>query len=384
MTESYAQLSFDGLIEIQNKTYFSSSCFNGLVEVDNKTNTVRIVKRFPKENIFMYLLHHKIIENGNEIIFTPDLARTIHIVDLLRMEISCIEFSQDDDYNARCVDSYVWDGKLWLFFSNRKTPITSMELSTHHIERYPQLTETLKKITKDDDSVIFWSVLWKEQGQIYGVLFNSQYIIHIDLVHRKTEYFYVAMEGKRFADIAVGGNIVYLTQFDSYEIVLYSLIDGSIEKCVPDCLSDPAEEKGYMYSNILLEQEEILLIPNHGNEILCLQNKNIMPFCHMPEGYRDIEEDGRITWRRFYSSESKDGLLRLFPARSNMLLEINVKEKKAEGRSYQMPPEWLNTGYYTGYVTTYISEAAQDGASMSENEVVNLKDYLRALQSIDI
>ena len=384
MIGSYSTLSFDGLIEVQDKIYFSSSCFNGLVEVDKKSTIARIVKRFPQENIFMYLLHHKIVKNGNELIFTPDLARVIHVVDTLSMEISSIEFRKKINYDSRCIDSYVWNGKLWLFFSNRKTPVTSMDLSTHNIEHYPQLTESLEQISKDENSVIFWSALWKDQGQIYGILYYSQYVVHIDLVHMKTEYFYVAPAERKLADIAINGNIAYLTEFDSYEIILYSLTDGGIQKCVPDYLSDPVEGIGYMYSNILSEKGKIILVPNHGDDILCVQNNQIIPFCSMPEGYQDMEMDGRATWRRFYSSESNDGLIRLFPARSNMLLEINVKEKKAEGRSYQMPSEWLNTGYYTDYVTTYVREAAQDGVCMPENEVVNLKDYIRVLKSMDI
>lgn len=384
MTESYAKLSFDGLIDIQNKRYFSSNCFNGLIEVDNQTNTTRIVKRFPQENIFMYLMHHKIVRSGNELIFTPDLARTIHVMNLSSMEINCINFAKNFNYESRCIDSYIWDGKLWLFFSNRKTPITSMDLSTYRIEHYPQLTKPLEEITKDEYDAVFWSPLYKEQGQIYGVLYSSQYIIHIDLVHMNTEYFLVTPTENKLADIAVNGNTAYLTAFNSREVILYSLTDGSIEKCMPVFPPDPTEGAGYLYSNIILEQGNLLLIPNYGNRILYIQNNQIMPFCSMPEGHQDVTGDGRITWRRFYSSESVDGLIRLFPARSNMLVEIDVKERKATGKSYRMPSEWIHTGYYTDYVSTYVKEAARDGTCMPENDVVNLKDYIQVLKSLEL
>lgn len=384
MTRSYSILSFDGLIENGNKMYFSSSCFNGLIEVDHESDTVRIIKKFPNESVFMYLMHHRLYKNRNEIIFTPDYAKNIYVMCLDSKEITCIDFKIDYNCNTRCIDSYIWNNQLWLFFSNRNMPITSMELSTHEIKHYPRLTEQLEKITGDKDSVIFWAELWKDQGQLYGVLYDSEYIVHIDLVHMKTEIFSAAPMGKKLAGIAVDRNTAYLTQTDSYEIIEYSLSDGSKKKYAPDCSLDLAEGTGYLYSNILVVYGKIILVPNYDNRILCLENDQIAYFCNMPEGYRDTGEDGRRTWRRFYSSESNDEMIQLFPAKANMLLEINLNEKKARGRSYKMPSEWIETEYFTDYVRPYIRESAQDRVCMYENEVVNLKDYIQTLESADI
>ncbi len=381
MTRSYSILSFDGLIENCNKTYLSSTCFNGLIEVDNNSNIARIIKKFPKENVFMYLLHHKLYKNGNEIIFTPDLAKNIHVMDIDSNEITCIDFKSHPNCNARCIDSYIWDNKLWLFFSNRKMPIISMDLSTHEITHYPQLIEPLEKITKDEDSVIFWAELWKDQGQVYGVLYDSEYIVHIDLIHMKTKIFSVAPIEKKLAGIAVDGNTVYLTEMDSYEIIVYSLLDGSKKKYMPDCSLYLEKGAGYLYSNILVTHGRIILVPNYDNRILCMKNNRITYFCNMPEGYKDIGEDGRRDWRRFYSTESNGEMIRLFPAKANMLLEIHLEEEKARGRSYKMPSEWIDTEYYTDYVTAYVKESAKNAECMYENEVVNLKDYIQVLES---
>ena len=384
MTKSYSLLSFDGLLNSYNKSYLSSACFNGLIEIDNESNTASIIRKFPEENVFMYLLHHKIYKSGDEIIFAPDMAKNIHIMDINSKEINCIDFKNDCKYNSRCIDSYIWDNKLWLFFSSRKAPITSMNLFTYDIKYYPQLTDPLIKLTKDEESVIFWSELWKDEGQVYGVLYDSWYIIHIDLIHMETEIFSVASADKKLTGIAVDGDIAYLTELDSYEIILYSLTDGSIKRYVPDCTLDLVKETGYLYSNILAMQGNIILVPNYDNKILCVQNGRITYFCNMPEGYRDIREDGRREWRRFYSSESNHEMIRLFPAKANMLLEINMNEKTAKGKGYQMPLEWIDTEYCTDYVAAYVMESAQNAACMPENEVVNLKDYLQVLESANI
>ena len=64
-----------------------------------------------------------------------------------------------------------------------------------------------------------------------------------------------------------------------------------------------------------------------------------------------------------------------------MLLDIDLKEEKAEGRSYKMPPGWMDTEYYRDYVTPYVRESVRDAQCMYENDVVNLNDYIWVLES---
>mgnify|MGYP002516734881 FL=1 len=381
MTKSYSLLSFDGLIDNGKESYLSSACFNGLIEIDRESGSVRMINKFPKENAFMYLLHHKLCKHGNKIIFTPDHAKNIHVMDMDSNDMICVDFKGGYSGAARCIDSYVWDNRLWLFFSNKGMPVTSMDLSTYEIRHYPELTESLETIVKDEDQVIFWAELWKDRGQAYGVFYDSGYLVHIDLTCRKTEIIPAVPEGKRMTGAAVAGETAYLTERDSYEVTAYSLADGSTRTYAPEHSLNLAKGTGYVYSNIVAANGKILLVPNFDNRILCIKDDRIAFFCHMPKGYRDIEEDGRNSWRRFYSTQRCGNVLRLFPAKANMLLDIDLKEEKAEGRSYKMPSGWMDTGYYRDYVTPYVRESARDAQCMYENDVVNLNDYIRVLES---
>lgn len=375
MNKDIGILSFDGLCEVEDDIYLSNNMFNGLMKMSKGSKEITLLNQFPIGPVYSRLLHHQPIKYKNEIIFVPHFSHGVHIYNLDTHETIYIPVKKDDWKNFRCVDSIIWNGKLWMILTYFENSIASMDLKTKKIEYYADMYHPLCEL-KDElmDGVVFWSLLAKTDYVLYGVVDNSGYIIQIDLMKLKIKLLKVD-DKKRFLDIALWKNCFYLTQYNSKDIVVYDNKNGlchEIENKYDEILSDD----GVVYSNIFALADAVVLVSNNGERIYTLNNDQISCLGVVPKGFKDIKADTRATWKRFYCYSVCDNKIKLFPSRANMMVSIEINERKISGQILKMSNDWLNTIYPNEYIKGYISECVSQKVPSYECDVVSLIDYV--------
>ncbi len=376
MTDSLQYVSFDGYVEYDKQIYYSSNCFNGMIKQLKNGDGIEVIK-FPKGIVMSHLLHHRVFTNGNELIFSPDYSYGIHTYDLVSNEMNYYAVKKDEWKNYRCAFSYVWNNKLWMFFAFGENGIASLDLDTHDIQYYPDAYKKLRQLTESND-VVFWSELCIEGSIVYGVINNKNYIVKIDLKDVSVTSIDIGMNA-HLSGITVSDNRLYMTEYNTNDVLVYDIQNKETKRLnfTVDSLKIPTN--GLMYSNIVSCGGIVLAVHNHLRSVYEITTEGIIKYADFPDNQEDIDTDFRSTYRRFYSTFSDDNKIELYPARSNMMLSIDIVEKKVAGRIFKLPLNWFKQGYEKEIVCDYFEECSTYNVPATESDMCDINDFVNYL-----
>lgn len=382
MVSSLSILSFDGYYEIDDDTYLSSSCFNGLVCISKKSGEIKVLKKFTVGPVFSRLLHHKIIKYNDELIFIPNYSHGVHIFNIESKEIDYVLVKKDKWENYRCVDAIVWNGKLWMIMTYIENAIVSMDLDSHEIEYHSDVYSPLKSILTNANEKVFWTELYKQDYMLYGAVDNKGYVAQINIKDLSMRLIKIDPEN-HFVDIALSRNKLFMTEYKSKDIVVFDMNSGNHYKIKTKNLNDCTCNEDMYYSNIVSNNDRVFVIPNCGYDIWEVMDNGLLSYSKLPEGFKDIKEDFRSTWKRFYCTDFKGNIIELYPNRSNMMIRIDTNNGSCVGHVFDMSPKWLDEEYQIEYVDEYIKECVDNGSAALEWDGVDFNDWIRALNRMD-
>lgn len=372
------RISFDGAYDTGNELYVSSGTFNGLLKVDKSTMTAQFLESFTGESKIVLGLHHKVYGVEDKLYFVPDNADEIHVYNLEEKWIQKCPIDIPESNQIRCIDSFLIDNKIWLFYAYADNPIVIFDVKTNDIEYLYDINDYLPNEIKERNLPVFWSVFSKCGNQIYGVIWDSPYVIRVNVENMEIEVYSVEKQANRLSGIACMGEKIYLTELYNQNIVLWNIFENTFQRFTAFGELQLNENMELVYSSIIAVDEQIILIPNSGSKILMLdeESNKIVEYASLPDGFKDLEDE-RKSWRRFYSYDFLGDRVRLYPSKANMMLDIICSKRIIEGYEFDLDQEWVENKYYNVVVESYLKESVTE--SISEREGVGLKEFVEYL-----
>ena len=376
MKKSLECVSFDGYIDFDDHLYYSCNYFNGLIRQSKSDGDID-VSSFPVGPVFSQLLHHRVFKNGSELIFSPDYSYGVHTFDLDSNKMNYYAVKKDEWSNYRCACSHIWNNKLWMFFSFGENGIASLDLDTHDIQYYPDAYKMLRRHTESND-VVFWSELCIEGSTVYGVINNKNHIVKIDLKDVSVTSVEIDKDA-HLSGIAINDNHLYMTEYNTNDVLVYDIQNKETKRLDFAVDSSTAPTKGLMYSNIVSCGGIVLAVHNYLRSVFEVTTDAIKKYCDFPDNQEDINSDFRRTWRRFYSTSSKDNRIELYPARSNMMLTIDVTEKRIMGSIFKLSSKRIKQVYKEQIIGDYFEECAHNNSFAIESDMCDISDFVSYL-----
>ncbi len=373
MKKSLEYISFDGYVDTDEYLFYSCNTFNGLIKQSKENGSIEVSK-FSTNAVFNQLLHHRVYRNGNELVFSPDFSHCVHTFDLDSNLMNYYVVKKDEWKNYRCACSYVWNNKLWMIFSFGENGIASLDLDTHKIDYYPDAYKTIRQYTEPND-VVFWSELCIRDKCVYGVINNKNCIVQINLEEISIKIIELEKD-LHLSGITENNNYFFLTEYNTNEVLLYDISNKTIKKLGFPFGGLTIPSKGLMYSNIVSCGGTVLAVHNHMKSVFEITTEKIMKYGDFPDDQEDNNTDFRSKYRRFYSTFSDDNKVELYPARSNMMLTIDVLKKKITGRPFRFPSDWLKQEYENKIIDDYFKEYSIYNNPATESDMCDIKDFV--------
>lgn len=376
------ELSFDDYYENENDILFSSGTFNGLLRYSKKDNTINYVQAFGKEAKRKVALHHKVYYYNKKLFFMPDHSSAIHVYDIDEDNIKEIPVELEKGKKYRGIDSFRDGNNVYIFYGYIHNPCVVLNLETETIEMIDGVYACFPDEISDRSAPIFLSSFVRKDDVVYGAVWDSGYVFKYSLTGRQGTIIDVRDAVKSLSGLAIDeAGVFYFAERGKDAIVSYKADDGSVTIYESDWLVSAEKEKNgndlqMIYCNLLSVNDKILLIPNLGHQIFCLDKnlKKVVHYADLPSDFEDIE-DSREKWRRFYHAKIMTDTIKIFPCRANMVIDIGIENGTVSGVGYALTKEWLRTTYAKEFHMKSL-EAKLCGKKVKETETMGVEELI--------
>lgn len=379
-------ISFGGFYDTGEKMIISNTAFNGLLKLDKKSRTGEYLQAFPEDIEIKQGMHHRVYYNNGLLFFAPDNANGVHIYNIETNELKFIPIIFDKSNKKRCIDSQRIGNMLWLFYGYANNPIVKFDMITYEISLFWGVYNELPDDIKNEKGLIFNSTLARNGSEVFGVVWNSFYVIKLDLISEKVEVISLKGYVKRLSGVAYLNGILYFTQFSSQNVIGLDLREKKIFVYKPKINLELDEKKAFdcFYSNIISSGEKIILIPNSGRNILYvnMEKSDISILGTLPEQCLDIPDERR-PWRRFYNFDATDERIVLYPNGANMMIDIDIKNKIVTGNLFRMEKSWMEKEYHKIIVENYIKRIVSH-CPIQESQRITVEDFAEYVENSNI
>ena len=379
-------ISFGGFYDTGETMIVSNTAFNGLLKLDKKSRIGEYLQAFPEDIEIKQGMHHRVYYNNGLLFFAPDNANGLHIYNIETNELKFIPIIFDKSNKKRCIDSQRIGNMLWLFYGYADNPIVKFDMVTYEISLFWGVYNELPDEIKEEKKPIFNSTLARNGSEVFGAVWNSFYIIRLDLISEKVQIISLERYVKRLFGVAYLKGILYFTQFSNQNVIGLDLREKNsfVYKPKIDLKLDEKKDFDCFYSNIISSGEKIILIPNSGRNILYLnmEKSDISILGTLPEQCQDISDERR-RWRRFYNFDATDERILLYPNGVNMMIDIDIKNKTITGSLFRMETSWMEKEYHKVIVENYMKRVVSHGA-IQENQKITMEDFAKYVENTNI
>lgn len=369
IVNEYRSVSFDGACDMGKEMFVSCQIFNGMLKLNKETHKAEYVCKFPGERSNATALHHKIYKYNDCLVFAPDNAKGIHIYDMCRDEISYYAIHAKCTKRNRCIGSVLIGEKLWLFYAYAEHPVIIFDLSTFKMESFGGIADMVPEEIVERNTPAFLSMFGCYGTKVYGVIWNSPYIVEIETVQRTVEV-YKIREECRLSAIAYDGKDFWLTEYGNGPVIQWNKQYGIVAEYYLETGSNG------IYWNVACVDKYVILLSKSDNYVFGVNKEALVvePFCELPEGFEGFD-DVRKGWRRNVSYDVWDGVLRVYPGNANMMLDIDVYKRSIKGYKFLLEDkyndEWYNENiFYPDMVETSPKRI------FKEKSTLTLEDYI--------
>lgn len=378
-TNEYRNISFSGAYDDGKELYVSSGLFNGMIRIDKKSKLAKEVKRFDNIGVLRTGLHNKVHYYKGNVVFCPDNAEGVHVYNIEEDYLKYYDFSCYKKSRSRCIDSFLNGSKLWLFFAYAEQPLIVFDLEDFTHRAIYWTDGILPKNIIDRKKQILWSRLEIFNRIIYGVIWDSPYIVQFDMDSNEINIISLEDEERRLSGIATDGETFWLTELRKTHVIKWKPSE-KIE--VIELKKDHFELREIVYCEIIYYEKKVILVPNSGENILYVssEEEELDIFCKLPENFVKLSDERKL-WRRFfYHDILENNILRLYPTGVNMMCDINLQNATIEGYEFCLGDDWDEQKYKEYTIYTNIEEACQ-GKHLVETKGIGLYSYLECVSN---
>lgn len=374
-------ISFGGFYDTGRKLLVSGGAFNGLLELDKETFAAKYLQAFPCESRTKYGLHHKIYHCRGMLFFAPDNADGIHVYDLKSSMLSMIPIKFEKKGKKRCIDSQRIGDKLWLFYAFAENPFVIFDLVTFEISYFYGVAKSLPDEIQRREKAVFYSPFARDDDEVFGVIWDSCYILRLNLISQDVQVVSVKECAKRLSGVAYLNDELYITQLCSRSVASVNWKNREVNSYSPPISSEFESAKELVYSSVIAVDEVIFLIPDTGKKIFCLDpnKKTILPFASLPDGFEDFT-DQRKNWRRFYNFDVLEKGFRLYPTGCNMMLTVRTDSDPVTGEVFRMSCLWEKMQYQELIVNPHLREVTGPVLESVHTGLDHFTDYVAGLE----
>ncbi len=122
-----------GFIE-GNMIYYSDNFCNSLSAFNLKTNTINFLCQFPDEKENQVFLHKKAFRYGEQVVFIPETAKNIHILNIRTKEINAIPVEKWGERRFSFCDATVIGDSIWIMPGNLEQKIVKYSFKKNIVE----------------------------------------------------------------------------------------------------------------------------------------------------------------------------------------------------------------------------------------------------------
>lgn len=260
--------------EMPKNIFVSCMNCNALVIYDKEKNKSCFVDRFPGEKNDSWRLHNYAIEHDNSIYFMPDRSKYIHIYNVEKSKFKKVLVNIEGRINATYavrIENYI------VFASIEQKIMVLFEMDSHE----------LSYIKLPADAVLSMEIITKD-GKVYLADKAKDCIYEYVLGEKDIKIIRIKADGNGFGTISSDGKAIYLTSENSIIVIGQSNI-----------------------------KKFSLNYPNGFGMHIIYQSKE-----RIITGFQDVEKrhEKPFAFSRWY-----EGKLLLFPFRTNMILELDVR-----------------------------------------------------------
>lgn len=379
LLNEYKYISFNGAYFDGDNIYVSSLGFNGIVKINSATGKAEYICKFKEVCSNALSLHHKVYNYEGCLIFVPDSAKGIHVFNIHEAETTYLPIDKKDAKRTRCIGSILMDNQLWLFYAHVDHPVVIIDLNTFEMQYFYGILECLpQEILKRKNAVAFWSSFVQKGKRVFGVIWNSSYIVEIDTERKKVIIHELKGTRCRLSGIAYDGNCFWLIEAKDKVIMKWDSKRGVLAKYqVPNTYL----ENICVCCNIACCKGKVLVLFDDCNCVFYVnENKHCIEiFGEFPIGFSEFN-DVRRKWRRFFSYDVVDSIVRFYPTNANMMLDINVEDLTVKGSQFAMDDKYDNNWFQCNIINPYIDEKVENNKVLETREIT-LEDYLKFIVS---
>lgn len=373
----YNHISFDGAYDAGDKLIVSSKLFNGMLEIDKNSNEAEYVCGFLGEKSSALGLHHKVYKYNECLIFIPDNAKGINIYNIREQRMSYYAIDEKYAKRTRCVGAIIVANELWLFYAYAEHPIVVFDLdSLEKSFSFDLLSELPEEILKRTETPTFWSGFEKVENKIYGVIWDSLYVVEIEVNSKNVHIYTVEGDGCRLSDFTYDGDWFWLIEAKNKNVIKWNPQQGIKKRYETD---EKFMSTKCTCCNIINNGQKTIILYDDCNYVFYVNERigKVDVLCAFPEGFKKFA-DVRKKWRCFFSYDIIDGVVRMYPTNANMMLDIDVSNACVAGYKFVLGKKYDNEWYRKHIFFPYVKERALEGM-ISESNSITLEDFLECL-----
>ncbi len=352
-------LSFSCAAELDGYLWAPGDEVNGLFRICEETGESEFITFFMEEKSCVYLLYRRVIAFGRKLIFVPWMAEFIaeYNVDTKEMQY----YSPYDQYDKgipQFAECLVKGNKLYMFPTRVKNVIC-MDMESGELQQCKWDFDVLPEEIINLEYTVFLNAINVEDIEYLPCL-RTNVFVKLSLKDFQSEAIRIPECKEGFIDVANEGDFIYLMSI-SGDVFSYSISTGKVELFWLNH-EKRADSKNPYYK--MLVYNGFLWLLAGFNEYICrinistLESDIIEAF---PEEFLISQENPGIPPYKWFNGEVRNGTLKLYPRRANMLLIWKNNQKEAKGIKIKMPEDkawnqykllWNKNGYLYHEVNT--------------------------------
>lgn len=370
----YRYVSFDGAYDDKTYLFTSSEIYNGMLKLNKETCEAEYICNFPKFDYDILGQHHKVYKYNEYLIFTPDNATGIHVYNMSANQMHYLAIDELDVAKTRCISSFMVGNKLWLMYAYVEHPIIVIDLDTWYIERLDILRDSIPQEIIARNNQIFWTVFTNVGDKLYGVIWHSPYIVEIDTDTKGLTIVKLQDDERKLTTVVCCEDLFWCAESDNTVVTCWNRQGEFKEQYT---LAHDVQMQGEgNFSNMVPNNNDIYMITNKDNCVYYLdkETKKIKVFAEFPEGFATYS-DVRKNWRRFFSYEVIDNVIRLYPTNANMMLDIDVSNGTVKGYQFVLANKYDAKWYHQTILYPQIEKKNPDKV-WNETKQFSLEDFV--------
>ena len=181
--------------------------------------------------------------------------------------------------------------------------------------------------------------------------------------------------GLHLSGVTINNSSLYMTEYNTNDILIYDIQKKTIRRIDFPFKNLSTPENGLMYSNIVSGGGSVFAVHNYLKSVFEITTEEIKKYGDFPDEQADINTDFRRTYRRFYSTFYNDNKIELYPARSNMMISIDISERRITGKIVKLPSNWIKQGYGK-LIDDYFEEYLRLNVPITESDLCDINDFV--------